>query len=350
MWIRVTPGSLGHQASRLNLGMVADDVRNRRAEGVRPLAIDRAAHPHDRPAMKLRYGAAGSMTAVLLPLLLLGCSSASVLRPAGPVGAQNRLIMFDALGIMLAIVVPTMLATIAFAWWFRAGNARAKYRPDFVYSGRIEVIVWSIPILTIMFLGGVIWIGSHRLDPAQPLPSRQPPLEVQVVALDWKWLFIYPDQGVAAVNDLVVPAGRPVHFRITSASVMTAFFVPRLGSQIYAMNGMATQLNLQADRPGDYFGQASHFSGDGFSDMQFIVHAVPPAQFANWAARVRATGPLLDGPGYRMLSRQSKAVRPYTYRAVAPRLFDAVVRQELPPAPGPEVGRGGPQVSPGDKS
>ena len=282
-----------------------------------------------------------------LPLLLAGCSSASILHPAGPVGAQNRLIMFDALGIMLAIVVPTMLATAAFAWWFRAGNARARYRPDFVYSGRIEVVIWSIPILTILFLGGVIWIGSHELDPAKPLPSRGPALPVQVVALDWKWLFIYPEQGVASVNDLVLPVGRPVRFSLTSASVMTAFFVPRLGSQIYVMNGMATTLHLQADTPGDYFGTASHFSGDGFSDMQFVAHAVPPARFAAWAARTRTRGPVLDVGGYRRLARQSQAVRPYTYRAVDPRLFDAVVRQILPPAPGPVAGRGGPQVSPG---
>ena len=283
-------------------------------------------------------------------LLLAGCSDTSILRPAGPVGEQNRLIMFDALAIMLAIVIPTMLATLAFAWWFRAGNKRAQRRPDFVYSGRIELIVWSIPILTILFLGGVIWVGSHDLDPAKPLPSREPPLEVQVIALDWKWLFIYPAEGVASVNDLVLPAGRPVHFRLTSASVMTAFFVPRLGSQIYLMNGMATQLHLQADRPGDYFGTASHFSGDGFSDMQFVAHAVPPVQFAAWAARVREKGAVLDAAAYRALARQSQNVRPFTYRGVSPSLFEAVVRQELPPAPGPEVGRGGPQVSPGARS
>lgn len=280
--------------------------------------------------------------------LLAGCSDASILRPAGPVGAQDRLILFDALGIMLMIVVPTILATIAFAWWFRAGNKRAHYRPEWSFSGRIELVVWSIPILTILFLGGVIWVGSHQLDPARPLPSREPPLEVQVVALDWKWLFIYPEQGVASVNSLVIPAGRPVHFSLTSASVMTAFFVPRLGSQIYVMNGMRSQLNLQADRTGDYFGMASHFSGDGYSDMQFVAHSVAPADFAGWAARVHGGGQVLDLRGYVALARQSQNVRPYTYRAVDPRLFDAIVRQVIPPAAGPQEGRGGPQISPGD--
>ena len=282
--------------------------------------------------------------------LVAGCSDASILRPAGPVGAQDRLIMLDALGIMLMIVVPTILATLAFAWWFRAGNTRAKYRPEWSFSGRIELVVWSIPILTILFLGGVIWVGSHQLDPARPLPSRQPPLEVQVVALDWKWLFIYPEQGVASVNTLVLPVGRPVHFSLTSASVMTGFFVPRLGSQIYVMNGMQSQLHLQADQPGDYFGTASHFSGDGFSDMQFIAHAVPAPRFASWAAAAHGGGPLLDLPGYLALARQSQNVRPFTYRAVDPRLFPAIVRQVIPPAAGPQQGRGGPQVSPGDQS
>mgnify|MGYP004528345509 CR=1 FL=1 len=272
------------------------------------------------------------------------------MRPAGPVGEQNRLILLNALAIMLVIVVPTIIATLVFAWWFRAGNARARYRPDWAYSGRIEAIVWSIPILTILFLGGVIWVGSHQLDPARPLPSREPALEVQVVALDWKWLFIYPGQGIAAVNELVVPAGRPVHFRLTSASVMNVFFVPRLGSQIYVMNGMATQLHLQANRPGSYYGISAHYSGDGFSDMRFTVRAVAPAAFAAWAAGVRGRGPALDARGYARLARQSQKVAPYTYGAVDPRLFDAVVRQVVPPAPGPQEGRGGPQVSPGDET
>ena len=282
-------------------------------------------------------------------LIVAGCTDTSIMRPAGPVGAQNKLILLDALGIMLAIVVPTVVATFVFAWWFRAGNNRARYRPDFVYSGRIEAIVWSIPILTILFLGGVIWIGSHRLDPARPLESPYPAVEVEVVSLDWKWLFIYPGQRVASVNELVVPAGRPVHFRLTSASVMNVFFVPRLGTQIYAMNGMATQLHLQADRPGSYFGTSAHYSGDGFSDMQFTVRAVPAAAFNAWAAEVRGRGPVLDAHGYAMLARQSQKVRPFTYGTVVPNLFDAIVSQKLPPAAGPQTGRGGAHVSPGDE-
>jgi cytochrome o ubiquinol oxidase subunit 2 len=166
---------------------------------------------------------------------LAGCSG-GVLEPHGPIGAANRLILFNAVEIMAAIVVPTIVAALVFAWWFRESNTRARYLPHWAYSGRIELIVWSIPLLVICFLGGVIYIGSHDLDPARPIASQNKPLEVQVVSLDWKWLFIYPDLSVASVNQLVVPVGMPIHFNLTSASVMNAFFVPQLGSMIYTMN------------------------------------------------------------------------------------------------------------------
>lgn len=291
-----------------------------------------------------------SRAARLLPLLLLlgGCSGASILRPGGPIGANNRTILLNSLVIMLAIIIPTMIATLAFAWWFRAGNDKARHRPEFVYSGRIELIVWSIPLLTILFLSGLIWIGSHDLDPARPIASKAPPLEVQVVSLDWKWLFVYPAQGIATLNQPVIPAGVPIRFRLTSASVMNSFFVPRLGSQIYTMNGMATTLHLQADRPGSYYGQSAHYSGDGFSDMNFRLQAVPAADFTRWVAGVKAAGGLLDGPAYAQLARQSQHEPAKHWGAVQPGLFDRVVAQHLPPAPGPEQGRDGqPQISPG---
>src|SRR5579862_6215723 len=192
-----------------------------------------------------------TLPALLLPLA--ACHTA-VLSPAGPVAEGNRIVLLDSLAIMLAIVVPTIVAILAFAYWFRASNTRAKYLPNWAYSGRLELVVWSIPALVVFFLGGIAWISSHLLDPARALPSTVKPLEVEVVSLDWKWLFIYPEQGLASVNRLVVPAGVPLHFRITSATVFNVFFVPRLGSEIYSMYGMATQLNLQADAPGTYHG------------------------------------------------------------------------------------------------
>jgi cytochrome o ubiquinol oxidase subunit II len=278
-------------------------------------------------------------------LMLADCSG-GVLDAQGPVGAANVQIMLNALGIMLVIVVPTIVAVLAFAWWFRASNTRASYQPDFVYSGRIEIIVWAIPLLVIMFLGGVIWIGAHKLDPFEPLTAQTKPVEVQVVSLDWKWLFIYPNDGVASVNELVIPTDTPVHFSLTSASVMNSFFVPQLGSMIATMNGMVTQLHLKADQPGVYLGESAQFSGDGFAGMMFNVRAVPQEQFAQWIGMARQSGPALDRDTYLKLAQQSQNVRSYTYRTVEPKLFDAVVSQKLPPGPGPHGGKAAAQVRP----
>lgn len=279
---------------------------------------------------------------VALAASLAGCGG--VLDPVGPVGAAIRTIVLNSLVIMLAIVVPTIIATLAFAWWFRAGNPRAVYRPTWSYSGRVELVVWSIPTIVILFLGGIIWIGSHQLDPARALGAARP-LQVQVVALDWKWLFIYPEQQVAAVNELVVPVGRPLSFTLTSASVMNTFFVPRLGSMIYTMNGMATRLNLQADVAGTYVGFSGHFSGDGYSDMLFRTVAVPPEAFAAWAERTAATSPPLDRGAYLKLAEQSSNLPPSTWRLADPRLFAAILTQEVPPSRGPKIGHPSPDVS-----
>ena len=184
----------------------------------------------------------------------LGGCSEGVLDPKGPIAAAERQILFNSLGIMLAIVIPTILATLGVAWWFRSSNKRARYLPDFDYSGRLEMLVWSIPAMTVLLVGGVAWVGSHDLDPRKPIASTVKPVRVQVVSLDWKWLFIYPDQGIATVNQLTIPVGTPVSFELTSSGVMNSFFVPQLGSQIYTMAGMVTRLHLQADHPGTYRG------------------------------------------------------------------------------------------------
>lgn len=268
-------------------------------------------------------------------VLLCGCGG--VLAPAGPVGSAERTLLFNSLAIMLVVVVPTLIATLFVAWWYRASNERAMHRPSWSYSGRLELLVWSIPTLVILFLGGVTWLSSHELDPAEPLASKLPRLEVQVVSLDWKWLFIYPQQGIASINRLVAPVGVPLHLSLTSASVFNVFFVPQLGSEIYCMNGMTTQLNLEADRPGRYPGLSAHFSGDGFSRMAFTALAVPPADFAAWAQSTRASGPVLDEAEYRRLLRQSQDVRPYTYRSVQSALFDDIVTRKLPPGEGPQT-------------
>jgi cytochrome o ubiquinol oxidase subunit II len=274
---------------------------------------------------------------LLLPVLLslCGCHTA-VLSPAGPVSEGERTILLDSLAIMLCIVIPTIAATLMFAFWFRASNTRAVYLPRWAYSGKLELLVWSIPALVIFFLGGIAWVSAHLLDPAEPLKSDAEPLTVEVVSLDWKWLFIYPRQGIASINRMIVPAGVPLSLRITSASVFNVFFVPQLGSEIYSMYGMTTRLNLEADRPGDYFGLSAHFSGDGFPGMAFDVRAVAPQEFTSWVAATRRAGPTLDDAAYRGLLKQSQDVTPYTYRAIRGGLFDDIVGEKLPPGEGPE--------------
>jgi cytochrome o ubiquinol oxidase subunit 2 len=261
---------------------------------------------------------------IAVTVLLASCKE-GVLDPRGPIGKAELLILFDATAIMLAVIIPVILLTIGFAWWFRASNTRARYLPEWEYSGRIEMIVWSIPALVIVFLGGIAWISSHELDPPQPIEAAVAPLDVQVISLDWKWLFIYPNEGVAAVNWLVVPVGTPVRFRLTSASVMNSFFVPQLGSQIYTMAGMATRLNLQADQPGVYRGLSAQYSGDGFSDMRFQVSAIPVDRFATWVEAAKAEGRTLDRAAYDALAQPSKAVPPITFGRVVPSLFEAVL-------------------------
>ena len=255
-----------------------------------------------------------------------------VLDPQGPIAASQLQILINATVIMLAVVVPVIVLTLAFAWWFRAGNKRAEFKPDWAYSGQIELVVWSIPTLIVLFLGGIAWIGSHDLDPRKPLVSATPAITIQVVSLDWKWLFIYPEQEIASVNRLVMPVGTPVKFQITSATVMNSFFVPQLGSQIYAMSGMTTELNLQADRAGSYPGFSAQFSGEGFSGMRFNADAMPKPEFDAWVAKAKQDGGQLDPESYDELAKPSSAVPPMTYGAVAPNMFGHVLRGSQPMA------------------
>jgi cytochrome o ubiquinol oxidase subunit 2 len=238
---------------------------------------------------------------------------------------------------MLAIVIPTILATLGVAYWFRSSNTRARYLPDFAYSGRLEMLVWSIPAMTVLLVGGVAWVGSHDLDPRKPIASTVKPISIQVVSLDWKWLFIYPDQGIASVNQLTVPVGTPVRFELTSSGVMNSFFVPQLGGQIYTMAGMVTRQHLQADHPGTYPGLSANYSGSGFADMRFNVDAVPAENFAQWVDATRGTGPELDAQAYADLAKPSSAVVPFTYRAVAPGLFNGILSAGMRPDDSPSI-------------
>jgi cytochrome o ubiquinol oxidase subunit 2 len=261
----------------------------------------------------------------------------NILDPQGPIGAADKTILIDSVAIMLAIVIPTIAAIFAFAFWFRASNTRARYLPTWEHSGRIELVTWSIPLLTVILLGGVAWIGAHQLDPARPVEGTGNPVRIQVVSLDWKWLFIYPDQGIATVNSLTVPAGAPLRFELTSASVMNVFFIPQLGSMIYTMNGMADHLELRADNEGNFQGLSAHFSGDGFPDMLFDVHVISPLAFPDWVASTARSNQVLNADSYGKLARQSIETGRPTYRLEDPRLFGAIVMQQIPPGPGPHI-------------
>ncbi len=269
------------------------------------------------------------LAVVLIGVTTLGGCNEGVLDPKGPIAVAERQILFNSLGIMLAIVIPTILATFGVAYWFRSSNERARYQPEFKYSGRLEVLVWAIPAMTVLLVGGVAWVGAHDLDPRKAISTAAKPVAVQVVSLDWKWLFIYPEQGIASVNHLVVPAGTPISFDLTSSGVMNSFFVPQLGSQIYTMSGMVTHLQLQADHPGSYRGLSAQFSGDGFADMRFVVDAMPAQQFEQWVASTRGNGPTLDPQSYADLAKPSEAVAPFTYGALSPDLFNSIMSSAM---------------------
>jgi cytochrome o ubiquinol oxidase subunit 2 len=286
---------------------------------------DRAANARQgprRPALRLLVVACAAA-------LLASCGQQGILDPQGPIASAQLLLLTNATEIMLVIVVPVILASVGWSLWYRSSNSRARRREELTYEGRIDFVSWAIPVLIVTLLASVNWISSHDLDPRTPIAANAKPLEVDVVALDWKWLFIYPEEGIASLNQLVIPVGTPLRFRLTSATVMSSFLVQQLGSQIYAMPGMTTQLNLLADRPGEFPGISANFNGNGFADMRFIAKAVPAADFAGWVAQVRGSGPALDIPAYAELAKPSQAVPPTAWSSVDPNLFGHIIDQTV---------------------
>jgi len=276
--------------------------------------------------MNGRLSTAGrSLALLVMPLALGGCNQLELFNPKGDIGAQEKDLILLALGLMLLVVIPVIVLTLVFAWRYRATNDRATYAPDWSHSTPIEVVVWTIPCVIVAFLAVLIWETTHSLDPYKPLKSNVAPLRVDVVALNWKWLFIYPDYGIATVNHLAVPVGTPIAFRLTSESLMNSFFIPQLGSQVYAMAGMQTQLHLIADEAGTYVGRSSAYSGEGFSDMQFDTVAMPPERFDAWLREAWKAPARLDNAAYRVLEQPSVKVSATTYAGVTPGLFDGIV-------------------------
>ena len=256
--------------------------------------------------------------------LMSGCNLI-VFNPKGQVAIDERNLIILATGLMLLVVIPVIVMMFVFAYRYRATNKTARYSPRWASSHKIEAVVWGVPFLIVVALSWVTWETTHALDPYRPLDSDTPAMNVQVVATDWKWLFIYPDLGIASVNELALPVHTPVSFTITSDAAMTSFFIPALGGQIYAMAGMQTKLHLIANEIGQFRGIAANYNGPGFSDMHFGTFSMTPADFESWVAKVRGAPQQLDQASYTELAKPSIAHRVTYYSKVQQRLFLDIV-------------------------
>jgi cytochrome o ubiquinol oxidase subunit II len=275
--------------------------------------------------MKKRILHRASSLVRFAPLMMLSGCKLELLDPKGSIGMAEKQLIATSTWAMLIVVIPVILLTLLFAWRYRASNTGAEYRPKWAHSTLIEVVIWTIPSLIILFLAILTWKTTHELDPYKPLASEVKPINVEVVALDWKWLFIYPDLGIATVNQLAFPVDTPVNFTITSDSVMNSFFIPQLGTQVYAMAGMQTRLHLDANAPGDFAGMSANFSGKGFSDMKFRALAKSPADFAAWVAQVRASKDNLDMNRYSVVSEPEEKAQVGYFSSVDPKLFHNII-------------------------
>ncbi|MDC6165616.1 ubiquinol oxidase subunit II [Achromobacter xylosoxidans] len=258
-------------------------------------------------------------------VMLLGGCNMEILSPKGDIGAQEKTLLFTATGLMLLVVIPVIIMILTFAWKYRASNTKADYQPKWAHSTAIEVVVWTVPCIIVAILAVITWRSTHALDPYKPLVSEHKPVTIEVVSLDWKWLFIYPEYDIATVNEIAFPVDVPVNFRITSASVMNSFFIPQLGSQIYSMAGMETKLHLNAREPGTYAGISANYSGAGFSGMRFKAIATSQDGFDNWVKEAKASGTALTPAVYQELTKRSEHNPVAKYASVPPSMFDYIL-------------------------
>jgi cytochrome o ubiquinol oxidase subunit II len=275
---------------------------------------------------------------LVLPAALFAGCNLVLLHPAGAVAAQQGHLIVVSTVLMLLVIVPVMALTVLFAWRYRKSNTEATYTPDWDHSTQLELVIWAAPLLIIIALGAVTWINTHTLDPyralrraggARPIAADTKPITVEVVALDWKWLFIYPEQGIAVVNELATPANVPITFKITASSVMNSFFIPALAGQIYAMPGMQTELHAVMSGQGDYDGFSANYSGAGFSDMRFKFHSMSAGDFERWVQTVKGGGTALDRNGYLQLERPSEREPVRRYATVADGLYDSILSRAI---------------------
>jgi len=258
-------------------------------------------------------------------VFLGGCSEMILLHPMGPIGEAERFLIIISFALMLIVVLPVFVMVFWFCLRYRASNPKAAYMPKWDYGAKLDWVIWLVPIAIVTVLSYLAWTKTYQLDPYRPIDSGTKPIRIEVVSLDWNWLFIYPDQNIAMLNQIVFPAGVPLSFRLTSDSVMTSFFIPRLGSQMYAMAGMQTRLNLMAGKPGVYTGHNQEFSGRGYADMHFKAIATTSEEFQAWIAKVRQSPDILDADRFVQL-RKPITGRPVTFfSSVEPGLFKRVV-------------------------
>jgi cytochrome o ubiquinol oxidase subunit 2 len=274
-----------------------------------------------------------------LMLALTGCDLV-VMSPSGDIAAQQRDLIVISVFLMLLIIVPVIFLTLFFAWHYRQSNTSATYDPEWHHSTGLEVIIWSAPLAIIIALGAVTWVSTHKLDPyrpldrldaARPVTKDMKPINVEVVALDWKWLFFYPDYGIATVNEMAAPVDVPINFKLTASSVMNSFYVPALAGMIYTMPGMQTKLHAVINKPGEYEGLSSNYSGDGFSHMRFKFHGLDQAGFEAWVARVKQNGTALNRDAYLKLEKPSAKEPVRYYASVENGLYDAVLNMCVRP-------------------
>jgi len=256
---------------------------------------------------------------------MTGCRHAPLLDPKGPIGESQRFLIMTTFGLMLIVVVPVFILVVWFSRKYRASNSKATYMPKWAYSAPVDLVIWLVPVAIVVALAYFAWTDTFRLDPYRPIASDRAPLTIEVVSLDWKWLFIYPEQDIAVVNRLVFPANVPLRFKLTSDSVMTSFFIPSLGSQMYAMAGMQTRLNLMADEPGVYTGHNQEFSGRGYADMHFKAIATTPEEFQAWMDKVRQSSDSLDAARFAQLRKPTTASPVTFFASVEPGLFQRIL-------------------------
>ena len=285
---------------------------------------------------KNRYPRLLGLLPLIGTLLLSGCNM-TLLDPKGQVGLDERNLIITATLLMLLVVVPVIVMTFLFAWKYRASNTDAVYTPKWSHSTKIEIAVWAIPVLIIIALGYVTYKSTHALDPYKPLESDVKPVTIQVVSMDWKWLFIYPEQGIATVNKIVFPANTPINFQITSDTVMNSFFIPGLGGQIYAMAGMQTKLHLIANQNAEFDGISANYSGAGFTGMKFKAIATSQADFDAWVSDVKKAPKQLEKAEYEALSKPSQNNPVELYSSFTPNLFQTIVDKYEGMKAGPKV-------------